>query len=306
MGTAELGGAEVAAIGPGRARVKAVPWYATNQARRLIHHAVVYLLLSLGAISFIAPFLWMVSTSLKDPKHVFDFPPQWIPRPIVWRNYIDAWTVLPFNLFLRNTCIITFHNVIANVISSAVAGYSFCRLRARLRDALFLLVLATMMIPWEVTMIPVFVLWSELGLTNTFVPLMLPAWFGVPFYIFMLRQFFMSIPYDLDDAARIDGCSNWGIFWRIIMPLSKPALAAVAIFSFVGNWNNFLGPLIYLNSMDRYTLAVGLNMMRNTQYGTKIQLLMAASTVTVLPVLVIYFSAQKYFIQGVTLTGIKA
>ncbi|MGQ9555999.1 MAG: carbohydrate ABC transporter permease [Anaerolineae bacterium] len=286
-------------------KVRSVSWYSTKQFRQIIHHVVVYVLLSLGAVSFIAPFLWMVSTSLKDPKSVFVFPPQWIPKPVIWRNYVDAWTVLPFTLFLRNTCIITFHNIVANVISSAVVAYSFGRLRARLRDALFLLVLATMMIPWEVTMIPVFMLWSELELTNTFVPLMLPAWFGVPFYIFLLRQFFMGIPYDLDDAARIDGCTNWGIFGRIILPLSKPALAAVAIFSFVGNWNNFLGPLIYLNSMDRYTLAVGLNMMRNTQYGTKIQLLMAVSTVTVLPVLVVYFSAQKYFIQGVTLTGIK-
>lgn len=281
-------------------------WYATNWFRRLVHHTLTYLLLSVMAVAFIAPFLWMVSTSLKDPKNIFSFPPQWIPNPVRWSNYKDAWTTLPFTLFLRNTLIITGNNVLASVLSSALVAYSFGRLRARFRDALFLLVLATMMVPFEVTMVPVFVLWSKLGFTNTFVPLMLPAWFGAPFYIFLLRQFFMGIPYELDDAATIDGCSNWGIFGRIILPLSKPALAAVAIFAFVGNWNNFLGPLIYLNSMDRYTLAVGLNMMRNTQYGTKIHLLLAASTVTVLPVIILYFSAQKYFIQGVTLTGIKA
>jgi len=144
-----------------------------------------------------------------------------------------------------------------------------------------------------------------LGWVNTFVPLMLPAWFGSPYYIFLLRQFIMTIPYDLDDAARIDGCSTWRIFWQIILPLSKPALATVAIFSFVGNWNDFLGPLIYLNDMKLYTLAIGLNLMRGTQYGSVIHLLMAVSVLSVLPILVVFFSAQKYFIQGITLTGIK-
>ncbi|MHB0878553.1 MAG: carbohydrate ABC transporter permease [Anaerolineae bacterium] len=286
-------------------RRRAVPWYATNTFRRVLHHSLVYLLLCAGAIAFIAPFFWMVTSSLKEQRNIFSIPPQWIPNPVRWSNYPEAWGVLPFTLFLRNTVIITGHNLVANVLSSAVVGFSFGRLRARLREVLFLGVLATMMVPFEVTMVPVFVFWSKLELTNSFVPLMLPAWFGAPFYIFLLRQFFMSIPYELDDAARIDGCGNWGIFWRIILPLSKPALAAVAIFSFVGNWNNFLGPLIYLNSMDRYTLAVGLNMMRNQQYGTAFHLLMAVSTLTVLPVLALYFSAQKYFIQGVTLTGIK-
>jgi len=284
---------------------RATPWYATTSFRRFVHHFVTYVLLVLFSTVFLAPFYWMVATSLKEPKKIFLFPPQWIPNPVRWENYSEAWTVLPFTLFLRNTLIITVHNVIATTASSAVVAYSFSRLRARFRDALFLLVIATMMIPFEVTMVPVFILWSKLGLTNSFVPLMLPAWFGAPFYVFLLRQFFMGIPYDLDDSAKIDGCSNWGILARIILPLAKPALAAVAIFAFVGNWNNFLGPLIYLNSMDLYTLAVGLNMMRNVQYGTKIHYLMAASTVTVLPIIVLYFSAQKYFIQGVTLTGIK-
>jgi len=288
-----------------RAGRRATPWYSTNAFRRLIHHAIVYVLLCAGAVLFIAPFLWMVTTSLKEPQNLFSIPPQWIPNPARPANYPEAWSVLPFTRFLRNTLIITLHNVVAMTLSSSLVAYSFGRLRARLRDALFLLVLATMMVPYEVTMVPVFVLWSKLKLTNTFIPLMLGAWFGSPYYIFLLRQFFMTIPYELDDAARIDGCTNWGIFGRIIMPLSKPALAAVAIFTFVGNWNDFLGPLIYLNSMDRYTLAVGLNMMRNQQYGTRIDYLMAVSTLTVLPVLALYFSAQKYFIQGVTLTGIK-
>ncbi|NPV08515.1 MAG: carbohydrate ABC transporter permease [Anaerolineae bacterium] len=279
---------------------------ASKQLRRAARSTILFLLLVVGAVGFLAPFLWMVSTSLKDPKEVYLFPPKLIPSALHWENYRTAWTLLPFTLFLRNTCIITFHNVIATVASSAVVAYSFARLRARLRDPLFLLVLATMMVPFEVTMIPTFIMWSELGLTNNFTPLMLPAWFGTPFYIFLLRQFFMGIPFDLDDAATIDGCSSWGIFGRIILPLSKPALAAVAIFTFVGNWNNFLGPLIYLNRTELYTLAVGLNLMRSTQYGTSLHHLMAVSTVTVMPILVLYFSAQKYFIQGVTLTGIKA
>jgi ABC-type glycerol-3-phosphate transport system permease component len=195
--------------------------------------------------------------------------------------------------------------MVADVASSALVAYGFSRLRAPLRDSLFLLVLATMMVPYEVTMIPVFILWTRLHLTNTFVPLMLGAWFANPFYIFLLRQFFMTIPYDLDDAARIDGCNSWSIFGRVILPLAKPALAAVAIFSFVGNWNDFLGPLIYLNRMDLYTLAIGLNMMRG-HLGVALHQLMAVSTLCVLPIIVVYFSAQKYFIQGVTLTGIKA
>jgi len=280
-------------------------WYVVRAWRRIAFQLAIYVLLVAGAVFFLVPFLWMVSTSLKDPKEVFAFPPQWIPNPIRWQNYVEGWTKLPFSLFLRNTCFITSHNIIASTASSALVAFTFARLRARARDALFLLVLATMMIPYEVTMIPTFILFSKLGWVNTFVPLMLPAWFGSPYYIFLLRQFIMTIPYDLDDAARIDGCSTWRIFWQIILPLSKPALATVAIFSFVGNWNDFLGPLIYLNDMKLYTLAIGLNLMRGTQYGSVIHLLMAVSVLSVLPILVVFFSAQKYFIQGITLTGIK-
>ena len=298
----------MAGLAPARlvpARTRSVPWYATKQSRHLMHNVMVYLLLTVSAVAFLAPFLWMLTTSLKVPKQVLTFPPQWIPNPVRWQNYPEGWTMMPFTVFLRNTCIITFHNVIADVASAALVAYGFGRLRAPLRDWIFLLVLATMMVPYEITMIPVFIMWSKLGLTNTFVPLMLGTWFANPFFIFLLRQFFMGIPYDLDDAARIDGCSNWGIFGRIILPLSKPALAAVGIFSFVGNWNDFLGPLIYLNRMDLYTLAIGLNMMRS-RFGVVLHLLMAVSTLSVLPIIILYFSAQKYFIQGVTLTGIKA
>jgi len=273
--------------------------------KRGLRYALVYVLLIIGAMMFTAPFLWMLSTSLKDPKNVFIFPPQLIPNPVRFGNYVEGWTRLPFTRFLRNTAIITFHNAAVDTLVSSLVGYSFARLRARGKDFLFVLVLATMMVPLEVTRVPLYILFSRLGWVNTFLPLMVPSWFGWPFFIFLLRQFIATIPYDLDDAARIDGCSTFGIWWRIILPLCKPALAAVAIFSFVSNWNDFQGPLIYLTGMNNFTLALGLNMLRGGRF-IFIHQVMALSVLTVLPILIIFFSAQRYFIQGVTLTGIKA
>jgi len=272
--------------------------------KKLLHDVLVYALLILGAVLFTAPFLWMLSTSLKDPKNVFVFPPQLIPNPVRLNNYVEGWTRLPFTMFLRNTSIITFHNAAVDTLISSIVAYSFARLRARGKDFLFILVLATMMVPLEVTRVPLYILFSKLGWVNTFLPLMVPSWFGWPLFIFLLRQFYATIPYDLDDAARIDGCSTFGIWWRIILPLSKPALTAVAIFSFVGNWNDFQGPLIYLSDMNKYTLALGLRMLQGGRY-IFIHHVMAVSVLTVLPILVIFFSAQRYFIQGVTLSGIK-
>jgi len=269
-----------------------------------VHHILVYVLLITGSVLFVAPFLWMFSTSLKDPKMVFVVPPQIIPNPVRFQNYIEAWNRLPFTRFALNTTIITLHNVVLDVLISSVVAYSFARLRGRGKEILFILVLATMMVPIEVTRVPLYIVYSKLGWVNTFAPLMVPSWFGYPFFIFLLRQFIAGIPYDLDDAARIDGCSTFGIWWRIILPLSKPALAAVGIFSFVGNWNDFQGPLIYLSDMNKYTLALGLQMLQGGRY-IFIHQVMALSVVIVLPILVVFFSAQRYFIQGVTLTGIK-
>jgi ABC-type glycerol-3-phosphate transport system permease component len=268
----------------------------------LVGKAIVYALLIIGSIIFILPFLWMVSTSLKPAQEVFSFPPQFLPTFFVWRNYIDGWTILPFNTFLINSLIVTFSNVIGNLISCSIVAFGFARLRARASNVLFLLVLGTLMIPREVTIVPTFILFSQLKLVNTLWPLILPAWFGYPFFIFLLRQFFMSIPRDLDDAARIDGASTWRIFTSVILPLSKPALATVAIFAFIGNWNNLLDPLIYLRSQERYTLALGLNLFRGQNF-TQFNLLMAVSILTLLPVLVTFFVAQKYFVQGAALTG---
>lgn len=269
----------------------------------LLHKLLVYILLLLGAVMFILPFMWMLTTSLKPSQQVFTFPPQFFPNSFEWHNYIDGWTVLPFTRFLFNTVIVTAATVLGNLVSCALPAYAFARLRAPGRGVLFLLMLATMMIPAEVTLVPTFILFSKMKLVNTLWPLILPAWFGYPFSIFLLRQFFMGIPRELDEAARIEGANHWQILTKIILPLSKPALATVAIFAFVGNWNNLLGPLIYLRSSDQFTLALGLKLF-NGQYVTNYNQLMAVSILTILPIMTIFFIAQKYFIRGVTLTGV--
>ena len=269
---------------------------------RLLHRIMVYaLLLGLGVV-FVMPFLWMLSTSLKPQDEVFAYPPTFIPRSFEWENYPDGWRVLPFNTFLRNSLIVTTANVVGNLISCSLVAYGFARLRARGKSALFVLLLATIMIPREVTIVPRFILFSEVGLVNTLWPLILPAWFGYPFFIFLLRQFFMTIPRDLDDAARVDGAGHLRILWDVILPLSKPALATVAIFAFIGNWTNVLDPLIYIRSTDLYTLALGLNLFRGPAF-TQFNWLMAVSILTLLPVLVMFFVAQRTFVRGVTLTG---
>ncbi len=282
------------------------PWYRHKRIRRVLYVILVYALIIPGGILLTLPFLWMLSTALKEPKQIFVYPPKWIPDPIRWQNFIEGWTKFaPFNLFLRNSLIITLGNILGNLFSCALPAYGFARLRARGKEVLFLIVLGTMMVPMWVTLIPQYVLFSKLGWTNTFLPLMVPAWFGWPFFIFLLRQFFMTIPRDLDDAARIDGCSTWGILWRIILPLSKPALATVAVFAFIGNWNNFMGPLVYLQDQDKYTLALALNQFRGQQGSFYYHYMMAVAVLTLLPIIIIFFLAQRYFVRGIVMTGIK-
>jgi multiple sugar transport system permease protein len=270
--------------------------------RQMAQRVLVYaLLFGLGTL-FILPFLWMVSTSLKPQNEVFTYPPRFIPTSFEWENYRNGWSILDFNTFLKNSLIVTTANVLGNLVSCTLVAYGFARLRARGKNVLFVLLLATLMIPREVTIVPRFIFFSELGLVNTFWPLILPAWFGFPFFIFLLRQFFMTIPRDLDDAARIDGASHFRILIDIILPLSKPALATVAIFAFIGNWTNVLEPLIYLRSTDKYTLALGLNLFRSPAF-TQFNWLMAVSIITLVPVLFVFFVAQRTFVRGVTLTG---
>ncbi|MGQ9556008.1 MAG: carbohydrate ABC transporter permease [Anaerolineae bacterium] len=263
------------------------------------------ILVFLSAISLV-PFLWMVSTSLKDPRSVFLFPPRWIPDPIVWENYIEALTFLPFARYFANTLFITASNIAGTLISASLAAYAFARLRAPLKGAMFLLILSPMFLPGQVTMIPLFILYKSLDWIDTYNPLIVPAFFGGgAFNIFLLRQFFTTIPLELDHAARIDGCGEAGILWRIILPLSKPALATVTIFSFMNHWNEFLGPLIYINSTQKLTVSVALSRFRG-EYGTTAwHLLMAASIVAVLPCILIFFFAQEYFVKGIQMTGMK-
>ncbi len=268
-------------------------------------HVVIHVVLIAGGIVLMLPLAWMLSTALKDLGSVMLIPPQWIPDVAHWSNFVDVFTTTPFARYVLNTFIVTILSVIGKVLSCSLVAYSFARMRWRGRNVLFLIMLATMMLPSQVTLIPQFVMFRQLGWIDTYIPLILPHWLGGPFLTFLLRQYFMTIPRELDDAARIDGASYLGIFWRIILPMSKPALAAVAIFTFNASWNDFLGPLIYLHTPDKYTLAMGLRAFQD-QYVTQWNLLMAASLMAIIPVVVIFFFAQKYFIQGIVFTGIKS
>lgn len=282
-------------------------WRESRKVRHIVWLVWVYALLICGSIVFVIPLIWMVSTSLRPEAEVYTYPPKIMPNYFIWRNYPDGWTrLLPFTRFLINTLTISVGNVIGNLISCSLPAFGFARLRGRGRAFFFGLLLSTMMLPPIVTMIPQFILFTRLlNWGNTYKPLMVPAWFGWPFGIFLLRQFMMTIPEELDDAARIDGASDYRIFGQIILPLVKPALATVAIFAFVGNWNNFMGPLIYISDMTKNTMALGLRLFQD-QYATYNQhYVMAISVVNVAPILVLFFFAQKTFIRGVTLTGIK-
>ncbi|AZR73251.1 sugar ABC transporter ATP-binding protein [Anoxybacter fermentans] len=264
-----------------------------------------YIVVSIGALIFLLPFFWMVSTSLKSEAAVLQFPPKWIPDPIKWSNYIEALTVEPFGLFLKNTVFITVVAMFGEILTASLVAYGFARFDFKGRNILFLILLSTMMLPGQVTMIPVFIMFRNFGWINTFKPLTIPAYFGGgAFYIFLLRQFFMTIPRELDDAAKIDGCNAFQIYYKIILPLSKPALATIAIFSFQGHWNDFMGPLIYLNDKSKFTLALGLKMFQG-MFKTQWNLLMAASVVVMLPVLILFFCFQRQFIEGITMTGMK-
>lgn len=264
-----------------------------------------YVILLLLGILVTLPFFWMLSTSLKQADDVFLFPPKWIPDPVVWSNYPRALSKVPFPIFFQNTLIVTVLAIVGTLLSASLAAYSFARIRWPGRDAVFFIVLTTLMLPYQVTLIPQFIIFRELGWIDTLLPLIVPWFFGGgPFNIFLLRQFFITIPEELDDAARIDGCSYLGIYWRIIIPMSKPVLAAVAIFAFQHHWNEFLLPLIYIHSRERYTLALGLRLFQE-QYWVDWSGLMAASTVVMLPVLLIFYFAQRYFIQGIVFTGVK-
>lgn len=268
-----------------------------------------YALMSVLALVFMFPFIWTLLSSLKAADELFQFPPPMFPRVPQFRNYAVVLQTVPFGLWMWNSLIVVVLATIGTVISSSIVAYSFARFKYRGRDLVFLLTLATLMLPAQVTLIPQFVLFYNMGLINTLYPLWLPFWFGgAGFYIFLVRQFLMSIPPDLDEAAVIDGASYPRVFWTILLPLCKPALATVAVISFISHWNEFTTPLVYLNSEEKFTVALGLNFFRNIpeQGGLPMQhLLMAGSVMAIAPCLILFFSAQRYFVQGIVLSGIK-
>jgi multiple sugar transport system permease protein len=263
-----------------------------------------YLLLSGWAAITLLPFLWMLSSSLKDFGQIFRFPPDLVPDPIVWENYSRLVTNFPFTLWVYNSAIVSISVTIGHVLSCSLAAYAFARVPFRGRDRLFLLYLATMMIPFQVTLIPTYVLMKSLGLIDKLSALIIPGVLGGPFGTFLLRQFFMTIPGELEDAARMDGADYLTIYSQIIMPLAKPALATLAVFVFLQTWNDFLWPLVLINSSERKTLPVGIAGMVG-QFNTEWGLLMAGAALSVVPMLVIFIAAQRYFVQGITLTGLK-
>ena len=273
-----------------------------------LQRVALYAVLALGAVVFALPFLWMVSTAFKPPWQVMIYPPQWIPAEIWWPNFTDSWGALDFGVFYRNTVFVTLMNIVGTLISTSMVAFAFARMRFRGRNTLFLLVLSTMMLPTQVTLIPTYVLFSRLGWINTFVPLILPIWLaGGPtgaFNVFLLRQFFLTIPREIDDAAKIDGAGYFSIYSRIILPMSRPALGIIAIFTFTNNWNDFFTPLIYINTTDKYTVALALRFYQ-TRLDVQMGPLMAQSLVALVPVLIIFFIAQKRYVQGIVVTGVK-
>ena len=268
----------------------------------------VWTVLLVGALVMFLPFLWLLSSSLKTELAIFRYPPDWIPDPIQFSNYVDAWTTRPFALYVRNTLVILLLNEIAGLVSASFCAYGFARIDFPGRNVWFAILLATVMLPGIVTMIPQFVIFSRIGWVNTILPLTVPFFFGGgAFNIFLLRQFFRTLPAELADAAYIDGASEITIYWRIMLPLAKPALATIAIFTFIGTWNDFMGPLLYLaKDPNKFTVALGLAMFRTAFAGrTRWDLLMAASTMMIIPVIFVFFVAQRYFIQGIAISGLK-
>lgn len=276
------------------------------KAKAWVEKGLIYLVLAAGGIFSLLPLVWLIRSSLMNMGQIFELPPVWIPRPVQLSNYSEALTILPFGQYFMNTAVIVVFSVLGVIVTSSICAYSFARMKWRGRNMVFGLLLSSMMLPYAVTLIPTFIGWSKVGLTNSFIPLIAPAWFGGgAFNIFLLRQFYLSIPRDLDEAAYVDGAGHLRIFRSIILPLTKPALIVVGLFSFLAAWNDFLGPLVYLNDETKYTLALGLQQFKG-MYSAEWHLMMAAATVVLLPAIIVFFIGQRYFIEGITLTGIKA
>jgi ABC-type glycerol-3-phosphate transport system permease component len=272
--------------------------------RNAVRLGLLYAAILVGAALTLIPFLWMLSTSLKTREQLYVFPPEWIPSPLVFDSYRILFNPLPFDVFFVNSTFVAVMSTFGTLLACSLAAYAFARLRFPGRELIFAILLGTMMIPGQVLLLPLFILYKNINWLNTLYPLWVPSFFGSAFGTFLLRQFFLTLPSELTDAAKIDGASHFGIYWRIILPLAGPGLATLGIFTFMGSWNSFLVPLIVISDMDLRTLPLGLAALQGSN-EIRLNAVMAASTLSVLPILIVFFFAQKYFVQGVVLTGIK-
>jgi multiple sugar transport system permease protein len=284
----------------------------TNKVKRnpfralviIVRWIILHLFTVLLGFIFALPLIWMISSSLKSSNMIFQVPPQWIPNPVQWSNYPESLQYIQFLKYLRNTLIIAIPGTLGAVVSAALAGYGFSRVHWPGRNILFICLIATMILPYSVTMIPVFIIFRKLNWVGTFLPLIVPPFLGSAFNIFLVRQFMMSIPEEMLEAARIDGATEFQIFVTLMLPLCTPVLAVIGLFHFIGSWSDYLGPLLYLRNQEMYTLAIGLTSFLGG-HMERWELLMAASVVTVSPIIILFFFTQRTFIEGITLTGMK-
>lgn len=277
----------------------------TAKTRKTIKKILVYVVLIFGCVLCITPLLWMVRSSLMTNVEIFMIPIRWIPKEFKWENYADVFETLPFVRYYMNSVMLAFFVVTGTVVTSSLCAYGLARVRWAGRNIVFGCIMASMMLPAAVTLIPTFLMFRKIHLTNSLIPLIIPAWLGGgAFYIFLLRQFYMGIPRDFDEAAYIDGATHVQIYSRIILPLTKPAMVVVGLFSFMNTWNDFLGPLIYLNDSEKYTVALGLQLFIGS-YRAEWQLMMAAACLVVIPAIIVFMLGQKYLIEGITMTGVK-
>ncbi len=280
--------------------------FSSRRASELRANVATLIILSLGAVIILMPFFWMIATSLKEQGDVYLYPPEWIPRPLQWVNYQDVLTLVPMARYALNSLFIVTSVMIGTILSCSFTAYGFARLRAPGRDFIFLIVLATLMLPTTVTLVPTYIAFNNIGWINSFKPLIIPAFFGTPFYIFLLRQFYISLPRELEESAKLDGATAYRIWWDLMLPLSLPALATVAVFTFIATYNDFFGPLIYLSDESKRTVAVALSYFNGSpDAGPQMHLLMAMTVLATVPSLIVFLFAQRVFVQGIVTTGLK-
>jgi multiple sugar transport system permease protein len=276
-----------------------------KRTRRTVTTIVRHALLILLSLLFLTPFVWMVSTSLKTNEQVVEWPPRWIPNPLQPSNYSGVFETVPLLTYAKNTLIVTLFSVIGAVVSNALVAYGFARIQWRGREVLFIITLGTLMLPFQVTMIPLFIMFTKMGWVNTFFPLIVPSFLGNAFYIFLLRQVYLGISENYSEAARIEGASDLQILWYVIVPLARPALLSIALFQYLASWNDFLGPLLYLNDESKFTLALGLANMQSALGLSDFGQIMAAATMILIPVIGVFMFTQRYFLEGIAASGLK-